>query len=89
MIDADYSDDLGILSITVAQPEILLHGLNHASRGIVLDVNTNKTKLIRFKRREKPKKLVDQFAHLYSNISSTESDINTHLVRLWLLYTGY
>ena len=35
-----------------------------------------------------PSKLVDQFSNFYSHISSTESDINIHLVKAWNAIDG-
>ena len=53
-------------------------------------MNANKTESTYFKPggaistpRGKPLKLVGQFIYLYSNISSTETDINKRLAKAW------
>ena len=66
--DADYTDDLVLLTNTPAQVKSLLHNLEQPARGIDLYVNANKTKLMCFKQEaistlnDKPLKLADQFA---------------------------
>ena len=67
---------------TPAQAKFLLYHLEQTPGGIGLYVNANKTQFICFKRGAKsttsgkPLKLIDQFTHLTSNISSVESDVN-------------
>ena len=87
MTDADYADDLTLFSNTPVQAEFLLHSLVQVAGSIGFYVNTNKTNLMRFKQKRaistlsvNPLKLVDKFTYLGSNISSTESNVNTHLV---------
>ena len=51
-------------------------------------MDANKTECLCFKQKGaistgKPLKLVDQFTYLGSNISSTESDANIFLVKVW------
>ena len=53
-------------------------------------MNANKTELMGFKQERaistlsgKPPKFIDQFTYLSNNISSTESDVNLHLVKAW------
>ena len=82
--DADYADDLALLANTPAQAESLLHSLEKAAKNVGLYVNSDKTEFICFKKKGgmstlngKPLKPVEQFTYLCSNISSTESDINT------------
>ena len=75
---------------TPAQTEFLLHRQEKAAKGTGLYVNVNKTEFISFKQKGaisilngKPQGLVDQFTYFSSNISSTESDMNIHLVKMW------
>ena len=49
MTDADYSDDLALLTNTPAQDKSLLRSQEQAARGICLYVNTNKTEFMCFK----------------------------------------
>ena len=44
MTDADYTDDLVLLANIPAQAEYLLHSLEPAAGGIVLYMNSDKTK---------------------------------------------
>ena len=76
MTNADYVYDLMFLANTPAQSKSLLHSLVQASGDFGLYVNANKTVIMCFKRGNH-KKLVEQFTHLGSNISSTDSDVNT------------
>ena len=92
MTDADYTDDLALLTNTPVQFKSLLHSLKQAARGIDLYVTTNKMEFICFKQEgaistlsDYPLKLIDQFTYLGSNISSTESDVNKHLVKVWTI----
>ena len=80
-MDADYAGDLVLLTNTVGQAKSLLHSLEHAARGIGLSVNSDKMEFVCFKQdgaistiNGKCLKIVDQFAYLGSNISSTESN---------------
>ena len=52
MTDADYADDLALLTNTPAQAESLLHNLKQAAGGIGLRVNANKTEYMYFKQKE-------------------------------------
>ena len=90
MTDADYSDDLALLTNTPAQVESQLHSPEQAAGGISLYVNVDKTELMCFRQdrttsplRDKPLKLVDQFTYLDSNISSTESDHKIQNEKAW------
>ena len=63
---------------------------NFISRNIGLYVNSDKTEFTCFNQdgalsslNGKPLKLVDKFAYLSSNISSTESDIIMHIGKIW------
>ena len=48
--DADYTNDLVLLTNTPAQAESLLHSLEQAVGGIRLHMNANKTDCISFRR---------------------------------------
>ena len=81
MTDTDYAEDLACLANAPSQAEFQLHILEQAARGHCM--NINKTEYMCFKQDEaiatlnpKPKKLIDQFKYLGSNISSTESNVN-------------
>ena len=83
MTDADYTDDLVLLTNTPAQAESLLHNLEQAVRDIRLYMNSDKTEFTCFKQEVAiftlsgmPLKLLDQFIYLGNNISSTESNVN-------------
>ena len=83
IIDADYTDDLTRLTNTPAQAESLLHSLEQAAKDIGLYMNSDKTKFMHFNQdnaisslNDKSLKLVDHFIYLFSNISSTESDVS-------------
>ena len=81
MTDADYADDLALLTNTYLSAESLLHSLEQAAGGINLQVNACKT-FIYFKQGVmcplygRPLKLVDEFMYLSSNIPSTETDVS-------------
>ena len=81
--------NLALLTNTVAQVEFLLHSLEQATGDIGLCVNADKTEFMSFKEgtlstlSDKPLKLVDLFPYLSSNISSTESDVSIHIVKMW------
>ena len=90
MTDRDYTDDLALLGYTPAQTEYLLLTLKQPTGGIDFHVDANRTKFICFKQegaisslRGKPLKLVEQFPYLGDNISSTESNVNMHLAKVW------
>ena len=89
-MDADYADDIALLTNTPTQAETLLHSLEWAAAGIGLHVNADKMKYICFNQRgdistlnSSSLKQVDKFTYLGSSISSTETDINTWLVKAW------
>ena len=84
--DAVYVDDLALLGNVSAEAKLLLNSLGQVARSISLYVNANKTNLMCFKQgvaissfNGRPLNLVNQFTHLSSNISSTESDLNISL----------
>jgi len=89
--DVDYADDLALLADTPTQAEALLHSLEEAAKNVGLYVNSDKTEFMSFKKQGdistldgKPLKLVEKFTYLGSNISSTESDVNTRIGKAWL-----
>ena len=74
--DADYTDDLELLTTIHAQAESLLHSLEQTARSIGLYLNSDKTGHTCFSQdgaisslNGKSLKLEDQFAYLGSNIS--------------------
>ena len=82
--DADYADDIALLTNTPAQAETLLHNLERAATGISLHVNVHKTEYLCFNQtgvistlNGSTLKLVDKFTYLGSKVSSTETDIDT------------
>ena len=84
--DIDYADDLALLANTPAQAKFLRHSPERIAGGISLKVNAEKTGYMCFNQRSYISarnggslKLVD----LGSNVSSTENDINTRLVKAW------
>ena len=76
--DADYADDLALLTNTSVQAECLLHSREQAARG--LDINSDK-KVLCFKQDNAISTIsvktlkFEHFTYLGSNISSTESDV--------------
>ena len=85
--DTDYADDLVLLANTPAQAESLQHSLEQAAGSISHYMNSIEFTCFKWKRAistlsVSPLKL-DQFTYLGSNISSTDSDINTFLVKVW------
>ena len=88
--DADYQDDIALPANTPAQAETLLHCLEWAAAVIHLNVNADKTEYEWFNQRGaistligNPLKLVDNFTYLVSSVSSTETDINAWLAKVW------
>jgi len=88
--DADYADDLALMSDTIAEAEALLHILERAAGDVGLYVNAGKTEFMSFNQDGcmetldgKPLKLVDTFTYLGSNITSTEKDVNIRIGKAW------
>ena len=73
-----------LLLNTLTQVKSLLQSLEQAAGGIGLQVNANKMEYICFNWDGCPLKLVDKFKYL-SSISSTESDINMHPLKVWIV----
>ena len=88
--DADYADDIAILTNTPDQAETLLHSLERAAASIGLYVNAHKTEYMCYNQtgdistlEGTPLKLVDKFTYLGSSVESTEKDIETRLTKAW------
>ena len=88
--DTDYADYIAILANASAQAEIVLHSLERASAGISLHVNAHKTEYMCFNQtgdistlNGSSLKLVDKFTYLGSSVSSTETDIDKRLAKVW------
>ena len=84
--DANYADDIAILTNTPAQAETLLHNLERAAAGIGLYVNAHKTEYMCFIQTGdistlggSSLKQVDKFTYLGISISSTEKVIDAWL----------
>ena len=68
--DADYTDDIALLTNTPAQAKTLLHSLERAAAGIGFHVNAHKTEYMCFSQRDdistlngNSLKLVDKFTY--------------------------
>ena len=77
--DADYADDIGILTNTPNQAETLLHSLERAAAGVGLYVNAHKTEYMCYNQTGDvstldgtPLKLIDIIICLGSSVASTE-----------------
>ena len=88
--DTNYTDDIAILANTHNQAKTLLHSLEWAAASIGLHVNAYKTEYMCFNQtgdistlEGTSLKLVDKFTYLGSNVSSTEKDIDTRLMKAW------
>ena len=89
------ANDVVLLANTPTQAESLLHSLEQTVRSISLFMNADKTEFKCFKKDRaistlsgKPLKLVDLFPYLDNNISSTESDVNICITKLWTATYG-
>ena len=88
--NTDYADDILLLANASTQAKTLLHSLERAAASIGLHVNAHKTEYICFNQtgnistlNSSTLKLVDKFTYWWSSVSSTESDINTQLTKVW------
>ena len=88
--DADYADDIALLANAPAQAKTQLHSLERAAAVIDFHVNAHKTEYMCFNQtgdistlNGSSLKLVDKFPYLGSSVSSTETDINTRLAKVW------
>ena len=87
----DYPDNLVVLANTPAQAESLLHSLEQAAGDIGLHLNANKPEYNMCFKWEgatstpsgRPLKLGNKFIYLSNNSSSTESDVNIHVAKVW------
>ena len=83
-------DDIVLLVNALTQAETLIHSLERAPAGIGLHVNTHKTEYVCFNQtgdiftlNGSSLKLVDKFTYLGNSVSSTETDIDTRLAKVW------
>ena len=88
--DADYADDIALLSNAPAQAETLQHSLERTAADIGLHVNAHKTEYMYlnqtgdiFTLNGRALKLVDKFTYLGSSVSSTDADFDTRLAKAW------
>ena len=88
--DADYADDIALLSNAPDQAETLLHSLERATAGIDLHVNAHKMEYMSFNQRGdistlngSSLKVVYKFIYPGRSVSSTETDIDTQLAKAW------
>ena len=84
--DADYADEIAFLTNKLTETESCCL----AAGGIGLHVIADKTEYICFNQEKDTStlnvgslKLVDKFTYLSSSVSSTESDINMCLTKVW------
>ena len=84
-MDSTTADDLALLANAPAQAESLRHSLAQTARNIDLYENENKTDYMCFNRERaiSTLKLVDKFTYLGSSVSSTETDVNIRLAKVW------
>ena len=90
LTDSDYADDIALLANTPTQAEFLFHSLELTAGGIDPHVNADEMEYMSFTQEgdiSTPNggslKLEDKFMYLGSSTSSTESDINKHLPKMW------
>ena len=90
--DADYADDLAIISDYLTDGTVLLHKLEETASEIGLYVNAKKTEFICLNQQHSGsiKSLnnnnifaVEEFTYLGSNISSTIRDVQTRIGKAW------
>ena len=87
--DADYADDIALLSDFVQDAQIILHNLETASKEVGLYLNAKKTEYMCFNQDGDIKTLdgeqiqkVTQFTYLGSN-TNTEKDITIRIAKAW------
>ena len=85
------ADDIALLANAPAQDETLLRCLEQAAASVGLHVKAHKMEYMCFNQTDdistlngSSLKLVDKFTYLGSSVSSTETDINTWLVKEWI-----
>ena len=88
--DADYTDDLALLSDNSYNAQKLLHILEKSAAFIGLHVNATKIKYMCYNQvgaietlNETLLKKVDDFVYLGSNIASTEKDVLIRILKAW------
>ena len=88
-MSSDYTDDITLLANTPTQAESLMPSLEQADGGIGFFMNANKMEYMHFNQegalstRNGPLKLINKFTCFGSSISSTESDVNICLAKVW------
>lgn len=82
-----YTNVLALIADKTTQTESLLHSKEKSVREIGLYVNTDKSYFMYFNQQgsisRQDIKMVDQFIYLWSNISSTKSDLNIPIGKVW------
>ena len=80
--DADYADDIALMSNTINDAISLLHYVEYTTRKVGLHINTAKTEFISYHQDGEIKSLdrkaikpVQDFVYLGSQIASTEQDV--------------
>ena len=88
--DADYADDLALLSDNSYNAQKLLHILEKSAAFIGLHVNATKTEYMYYNQDSTTKTLnktllkkADDFVYLGSNITSTEKDVPIRILKAW------
>ena len=88
--NADNADDIALLINTPIQVESLLRSLEQSTGDIALHVNADKTEYMYFNQKGDISilnggslKFVVKFTYLGRSVSSTESDINMRLAKVW------
>ena len=89
--DADYADDIALLSDSIEKAELLLHRVEEAAKQIGLHINEDKTEFMAFNQphaelqttEEKPLKCTDDFVYLGSWIKSSKKDIDVRIGKAW------
>ena len=88
--DADYAEDLALLSDNSYNAQKLLHILKKSAAFIGLHVNATKTKYMCYDQGSTTKTLnktllrkVDDFVYLSNNIASTEKDVLIRISKAW------
>ena len=88
--DADYTDDLALLSDNSYNAQKLLHILEKSAAFIGLHVNATETEYMCYNQdaaietlNETLLKKVDDFVYLGSNIASTEKDVLIRILKAW------
>ena len=77
MIHFDYADDLVLLTDAPTRAQFLLHNLEQAVGALTSTrMQIKQSSCFLNEKEPSPLKLVDKFAYLGSNISSTESDVS-------------